>query len=64
MEKFKKTFEIDFDGNTLFIAEENSTGYSCEVNNKRQLLDRIVDYVMEEIDPEFDYCFEIIKRKK
>lgn len=63
--KFEKIYlqiQIDFDGKELFIAKENSSGCSYEIESKEELLEHIIGYVMDCIDPKFEFDFELKKK--
>lgn len=59
MEAKNLNIEIDFDGKNLIIAEEGSSGCTYNINNEREFMERVVGYVLDCIDPEFKYSFEL-----
>lgn len=63
LEKLQLQIEIDFDGKELFIAEESSSGCSHEIESKEELLEHIIGYIMDYVDPELEFDFEL-KRKE
>mgnify|MGYP001777121371 CR=1 FL=1 len=51
--------EIDFDGKTLIIAEEGSSGCAYTVKNEREFIEYVISYVLDCVDPELKYGFEL-----
>ena len=59
MEAKNLKIEIDFDGKNLVIAEEGSSGCTYTVKNEREFIEYVISYVLDCIDPELKYGFEL-----
>lgn len=59
MESKNLNIEIDFDGKVLEIAEENSSGCVYRIHNERELLEYAMAYVLDCLDPDLKYGFEL-----
>lgn len=59
MESKNLNIEIDFDGKVLDIAEENSSGCAFRIHNERELLEYVMAYVLDCLDPDLKYGFEL-----
>ena len=64
MEEIYANISIDFDGENLEIAEECSSGCSYEIKSKEDLLEYIIGYVLDCIDTDCKYDFELKKREE
>ena len=51
--------EIDFDGKVLEIAEESSSGCVYNIHNERELVEYVMAYVLDCMDPDLKYGFEL-----
>ena len=51
--------EINFDGKVLDIAEESSSGCVYRIHNERELLEYAMAYVLDCLDPDIKYGFEL-----
>ena len=61
METKKLKIEIDFDGKVLDIAEESSSGCVYRIHNERELIEYAMAYVLDCLDPDIKYSFELKK---
>lgn len=61
MERMNLNIVIDFDGTELFIAEDGSSGCTYHPQNKKELIEYVVGYVMDCVDVEHDYEMKIIE---
>ena len=59
MESKNLNIEIDFDGKSLEIAEESSSGCVFRIHNERELLEYAMAYVLDCLDPDLKYGFEL-----
>lgn len=59
MEAKNLKIEIDFDGKNLVIAEEGSSGCAYTVKNEREFIEYVISYVLDCVDPELKYGFEL-----
>lgn len=59
MEAKNLNIEIDFDGKTLIIAEKGSSGCAYTVKNEREFIEYVILYVLDCVDPELKYGFEL-----
>ena len=59
MEAKNLKIEIDFDGKNLIIAEEGSSGCAYTVKTEREFIEYIISYVLDCVDPELKYGFEL-----
>ena len=59
MESKNLNIEINFDGKVLDIAEENSSGCVYRIHNERELLEYAMAYVLDCLDPDIKYGFEL-----
>lgn len=59
MEAKNLNIKIDFDGKVLNIAEEGSSGCTYNIKNEREFMEHVVGYVLDCIDPELKYIFEL-----
>ena len=55
--------QIDFDGKVLEIAEESSSGCTYNITNEREFIEYVVSYVLDCVDPELKYGFELKEEK-
>ena len=51
--------EVDFDGKVLEIAEESSSGCVYRIHNERELIEYAMAYVLDCLDPDIKYSFEL-----
>ena len=61
MEEIYSNIDIDFDGETLFIAKDHRSS-GCvyyDVNTKRELIEHILEYVLNCVDQDNEYDFEL-----
>ena len=63
MEAKNLKIEIDFDGEMLEIAEESSSGCVYNIHNERELIEYVVAYVLDCLDPDLKYGFELKEEK-
>ena len=61
METKNLNIEIDFDGKILEIAEESSSGCVYRIHNERELVEYVIAYVLDCMDPDLEYSFELKK---
>ena len=61
MESKNLNIEIDFDGKILEIAEESSSGCVYRIHNERELVEYVIAYVLDCMDPNLKYSFELKK---
>ena len=59
MESKNLNIEIDFDGKILEIAEESSSGCVYRIHNERELIEYVMAYVLDCLDPDLKYSFEL-----
>ena len=59
MESKNLNIEINFDGKILEIAEESSSGCVFKIHNERELLEYVMAYVLDCLDPDLKYGFEL-----
>ena len=59
MEAKNLNIEIDFDGKVLDIAEGSSSGCVYRIHNERELIEYVMAYVLDCIDPDIKYGFEL-----
>ena len=57
METKNLKIEVDFDGKVLDIAEENSSGCVYRIHN--ELIEYVMAYVLDCLDPDIKYGFEL-----
>lgn len=62
MDSLYKSIAIDFDGETLFIAEETSSGCKYKVSNKQEMIQEVCNYIADCLDQDNEY--EILVTKK
>ena len=63
MESKNLNIEINFSGEVLDIAEESSSGCVYRVHNKRELLEYAMAYVLDCLDPDLKYDFELKEKE-
>ena len=63
MEAKNLKIEIDFDGEMLEIAEESSSGCTYSIDNEREFIELVISYILDCIDPDCKYIFELKKIK-
>ena len=49
----------NFDGKVLDIAEESSSGCVYRIHNERELIEYVMAYVLDCLDPDLKYGFEL-----
>ena len=59
METKDLKIEVDFDGKVLEIAEESSSGCVYRIHNERELIEYAMAYVLDCLDPDIKYSFEL-----
>lgn len=59
MKKLNLNVSVDFDGNTLYIAEDSSSGCKYNIADKKQLLFEICNYFADIIDENNEYIIEV-----
>ena len=59
METKNLKIEVDFDGKVLDIAEENSSGCVYRIHNERELIEYVLAYVLDCLDSDIKYGFEL-----
>ena len=59
METKDLKIEVDFDGKVLDIAEESSSGCVYRIHNERELIEYVMAYVLDCLDPDIKYGFEL-----
>lgn len=59
MESKNLNIEIIFDGKILEIAEESSSGCVFRIHNERELIEYAMAYVLDCLDPDLKYGFEL-----
>lgn len=60
MERMNLNIAIDFDGKELFIAENGSSGCTYLPQNKKELIEYVVGYVMDCTDEKYDFEMKIV----
>ena len=55
--------EVDFDGKILEIAEESSSGCVYRIHNERELIEYAMAYVLDCLDPDLKYSFELKEKE-
>ena len=63
MEAKNLKIEIDFDGKNLVIAKEGSSGCTYSIDNEREFIELVISYVLDCIDRDCKYIFELKKIK-
>ena len=63
MEAKNLKIEIDFDGEMLEIAEESSSGCVYNIHNERELVEYVMAYVLDCMDPDLKYSFELKEKE-
>ena len=63
METKNLKIEVDFDGKVLDIAEESSSGCVYRIHNERELIEYAMAYVLDCLDPDLKYGFELKEEK-
>ena len=63
METKNLYIEIDFDGKFLEIAEESSSGCVYNIHNERELVEYVMAYVLDCMDPDLKYSFELKEKE-
>lgn len=61
MEEFYSNISIDFDGETLFIAKDHRSS-GCvyyDVKTKREFIKHTLEYILNCIDQDREYNFEL-----
>lgn len=59
MEAKNLNIEINFNGRILDIAEESSSGCVYRIHNERELIEYVMAYVLDCLDPDIKYGFEL-----
>ena len=59
MEAKNLNIEINFDGKVLDIAEESSSGCVYRIHNERELIEYVMAYILDCLDPDIKYGFEL-----
>lgn len=55
---------IDFDGKTLVIGTETFSGCQYKINNKKELLETVCNYMLDILDTENEYKVQVIEKGK
>ena len=63
MESKNLNIEIDIDGKILEIAEESSSGCVYRIHNERELIEYAMAYVLDCLDPNIKYGFELKEKE-
>lgn len=63
MESKNLNIEINFDGKVLDIAEESSSGCVYRIHNERELIEYVMAYVLDCLDPDLKYSFELKEKE-
>lgn len=63
MESNNLNIEINFDGKVLDIAEESSSGCVYRIHNERELIEYVMAYVLDCLDPDLKYGFELKEKE-
>ena len=63
MESKNLNIEIDFDGKVLEIAEESSSGCVYRIHNERELVEYVMAFVLDCMDPDLKYSFELKEKE-
>ena len=63
MESKSLNIEINFDGKVLDIAEESSSGCVYRIHNERELIEYVMAYVLDCLDPDLKYGFELKEKE-
>lgn len=63
MESKNLNIEINFDGKVLDIAEESSSGCVYRIRNERELIEYVMAYVLDCLDPDLKYGFELKEKE-
>lgn len=57
------SFDIDYDGKNLFLAEQSASGSTYNPQNKKEFLEDCVAYLLDSLDPEGNYSFKIMEKE-
>ncbi|EHJ7846732.1 hypothetical protein KB151_003893 [[Clostridium] innocuum] len=63
-EKFNLTFNFDYDGESLHIAELSSSGAIYKLTDKRRIIEEILSNVMDFVDTNNEFDFKLVKKRK
>ena len=63
MESKNLNIEINFDGKVLNIAEESSSGCVYRIHNECELIEYVMAYVLDCLDPDLKYGFELKEKE-
>ena len=63
MESKNLNIEINFDGKVLDIAEESSSGCVYRIHNEHELIEYVMAYILDCLDPDLKYGFELKEKE-
>ena len=63
MESKNLNIEINFDGKVLDITEESSSGCVYRIHNERELIEYVMAYVLDCLDPDLKYGLELKEKE-
>lgn len=56
---FNTCIQIDYNGENVYLAAENASGCTYGVASKKELVERIVNYVLDTVDPDNEFVASV-----